>query len=59
MFCGSCINGLYAQDKIKVDVYANLYLSGNTTIGNVLEELVVGYHLPDNSFIGACFCILV
>ena len=55
MFCGSCINGLYAQDKIKVDVYANLYLSGNTTIGNVLEELVVGYHMPDNSFIGACF----
>lgn len=50
MFCGSCINGLYAQDKIKVDVYANLYLSGNTTIGNVLEELVVGYHMPDNSF---------
>lgn len=55
MFCGSCINGLYAQDKIKVDVYANLYLSGNTTIGNVLEELVVGYHMPDNSFISACF----
>ena len=55
MFCGSCINGLYAQEKIKVDVYANLYLSGNTTIGNVLEELVVGYHMPDNSFIGACF----
>lgn len=55
MFCGSCINGLYAQDKIKVDVYANLYLSGNTTIGSVLEELVVGYHMPDNSFIGACF----
>ena len=33
MFCGSCINGLYAQDKIKVDVYANLYSSFASDLG--------------------------
>lgn len=55
MFCGSCINVLHAQEKIKIDVYANVYLSGSAAIGNVLEELVAGYHISDDSFIGAGF----
>lgn len=59
MFCGSCINGLYAQDKIKVDVYANLYLSGSATIGNVLEELVVGSICRIIHLLAHVLCILV
>ncbi len=55
IFCGSCANGLHAKDKIKIDVYSNLYLSGNTAIGNVFEELVAGYHISEGSFIGAGF----
>lgn len=42
-------------EKIKIDVYANLYMSGNTSIGNMFEELIAGYHITDHSFVGAGF----
>lgn len=57
--CAAVIYGSYdkrlnAQDKTGVDVYSNLYLSGNTVLGNSFEELIIGYHLKE-SFVAAGF----
>lgn len=54
-FSGYAQEKIDLKEKVKLDVYANVYLSGNTAIGSMFEELVVGYHVSDNSFLGAGF----
>lgn len=44
-----------AQERKTVDVFANVYMSGNTVIGKVLEEAVAGYHVSSASFVALGF----